>query len=119
MKRQSALSFGAAPVSSSRQTSFWWSDPERLVHRVLMLAQDDDRIRKALLAGLKRKRGNPGKYTHATKMMIIDAVKYVRATTPKDQRPVGFSAFAAALKYLPNNFTEDGVRGIYEKHRKS
>ena len=125
MKRRTALSLGATAEDSSQHLSFWWKDPERLVHRVLLLAKDNAAIRAALIVGLNgtSKRGRPSKV--AWNRTVVDIVEYVDHRVPKVKRRQGESKFDLALQLLqkewsglPPSVTADSIRGIYNRNRR-
>ena len=119
MKRrsfQSVLGQAADKSVVGEPLEFWWKDDARIIRRALVIASGDAKARRQLEDGLKRRRGAPKKHPLWLRMMIIDAVEYVREKAPTlawDQ------VYSRALRRLPEGLKEDQVRGIYTRRENS
>jgi hypothetical protein len=137
-KGKGVLAKGAESPGDDVTLEFWWRNPERLMTRVMALAESDPRLLRLLRAKVgklaaaddefrielkKDIEAIPGKregrrgHPEFFKEMVVDHVDWLRSGAHVRNLDQAYEATATHFECLFPGLTDGVVRGIYQRAR--
>ena len=138
-KGKSVLAQGAEFAGDGVTLDFWWRDPDRLLKRVMALAETDPKVRRLLrakvgkLAGSdeefrielrkdldaigEKKPGRRSPYGPLFREYVVGFVEWMVSSGNAANLADAFAQVAAIESQKFPDLTDDAVRGIYQRAR--